>query len=187
VRMADHRIYVEPVGDQDVTVLDRVAEEIEAAFDLPVLKLKSLRLPEYALNASRGQYHSTKILRALLSHVPHDALRMLGVTDVDLFVPRLNFVFGEAALDGRVAVISLYRLRPEFYGEPPDEDIFLRRAVKEAIHELGHTFGLKHCPNPKCVMYFSNNIKDTDRKAARFHGEDAERLSRKLEAVRAAA
>jgi archaemetzincin len=100
--------------------------------------------------------------------LPQDALRVLGITAVDLYVPQLNFVFGEARLGGPSAVISTHRLRPEFYGQLPDEKLFLRRVEIEAVHELGHTFGLGHCPKVCCVMHFSNNIADTDRKGPLF-------------------
>jgi archaemetzincin len=89
---------------------------------------------------------------------------VLGVTILDLYVPGLNFVFGEAHCPGKVAVISLFRLNPEFYGQPADMQLFYERAVKEAVHEVGHTLGLAHCRNSSCVMFFSNSILDTDRK-----------------------
>jgi len=94
--------------------------------------------------------------------------KVLGVTAADLYVPHLNFVFGEAYCPGKVAVISINRLRPEFYNEPPDIRLLLSRMSKEAVHELGHTFGLNHCSNSKCVMYFSNSIVDTDAKGSVF-------------------
>jgi archaemetzincin len=96
-------------------------------------------------------------------------VRLLGVTDVDLYVPSLNFVFGEAKCPGNVAVISIFRLDPRFYGEE-NESLLYRRAVKEAVHELGHTFGLTHCEDSSCVMFFSNSIYDTDRKHETFCG-----------------
>ncbi|MFQ6038426.1 MAG: hypothetical protein ACE5LV_07400 [Candidatus Aminicenantales bacterium] len=85
-----------------------------------------------------------------------------------MYVPQLNFVFGEAELEGHFDVISLIRLRQSFYGLPENRGLFLERAVKEAVHELGHTFGLRHCPDPRCVMHFSNSLLDTDRKEASF-------------------
>jgi archaemetzincin len=105
---------------------------------------------------------------------------------VDLYVSQLNFVFGEAAVDGRISIISLYRLRPEYYGTPQNGELLTERAVKEAIHELGHTFGLHHCPDPRCVMCFSNSIADTDRKSAGFRGECAEQLRSKLQSLKKA-
>lgn len=165
-----------PLGLEDGSLMGEIAAAVERSFGLPADCLPLLHVPEYAYNERRGQYHSTAILKSLEARLPGDALRLLAVADVDLYVPQLNFVFGEAAVDGAVCLISLYRLRPEFYGRPPDTRLFTERAVKEAVHELGHTFGLRHCSSPRCVMYFSNSIADTDRKSAEFCGECAERL-----------
>src|SRR5205085_7456236 len=117
-------------------------------------------------SVGRKQYRSTEFLRQLET-LPHDDGRAkLGVTDVDLFVPELNFVFGEASASKLSAVFSVARLDPSFYGEPEDEDVLLRRAVTEAVHELGHVFGLPHCQRPSCVMWFSNTLAETDRKGS---------------------
>jgi archaemetzincin len=124
--------------------------------------------PAYAYNARRRQYLSSAILKRLRDLTLPDAERCLGIVDLDLYVPDLNFVFGQASLNGHEAVIALPRLRQSFYGLPDDEALFHQRAVKEAIHELGHTYGLRHCPDSLCVMHFSNSLHDTDVKSARF-------------------
>jgi archaemetzincin len=92
----------------------------------------------------------------------------LGVTEVDLYTPELNFVFGEASPATQSAIFSLARLNPQAYGEPKDDALLIRRALKEALHELGHIFGLHHCENESCVMWFSNNLAETDRKGTDF-------------------
>jgi archaemetzincin len=108
-----------------------------------------------------------------LRKVPVD--RLLGVTAFDLFVPGMNFVFGEARCPGPVAVVSTNRLRPS----PKNTRLFRERVIKEAVHEIGHTHGLKHCLDPLCVMYFSENIADTDRKKTDFCGECRSALERR--------
>ena len=92
----------------------------------------------------------------------------LIITDVDLYMPDLNFVFGLADAKKKVCIISLTRLKNEFYGLKPDYRLLIERAMKEAVHELGHTWGLAHCPDARCVMHFSDSLKDTDNKRSTF-------------------
>jgi len=99
---------------------------------------------------------------------------------VDIFAPGLNFVFGEADITGKRALISLQRLRQEFYGLPKNENLFQERALKEAVHELGHIYGLKHCFNLTCVMHFSNSLRDTDLKGWDFCCICQRKVSRKV-------
>ncbi len=89
---------------------------------------------------------------------------MVGLTDLDLYVPELNFVFGLASPQDRVAVVSTHRLEPSFYGLAGDERVLLVRTATESVHELGHLLGLPHCADRRCVMFFSNSILDTDAK-----------------------
>ncbi len=116
----------------------------------------------------RNQYHSTLILAQLLKHLPDENDKILGITNVDLYIPVLTFVFGESQLNGKGAVISTHRLRAEYYGLPPDSDLLLERTVKEALHELGHAFGLVHCPDYTCVMNSSTYVENIDLKEARL-------------------
>lgn len=121
----------------------------------------------FAFDSARNQYHATAILQRLAPLAPADA-RLLGVTALDLFVPVLTFVFGEAQLEGRCALVSLHRLREEFYGLPPGNDILHQRLAKEAVHELGHTFGLRHCRDWRCVMASAHGVERLDVKSADF-------------------
>lgn len=135
-------------------------------FDMPVKSLKSLPTPKGSYNPSRRQYISEPFLASL--ELPEGAVKVLGLVDEDLYTPGLNFIFGQARINGIGGVVALARLRPEFWGEARDDSLFLSRVLKEAVHELGHSFGLGHCPDPSCVMHFSNTIWDTDRKGADF-------------------
>lgn len=125
--------------------------------------------PEAAFDATRGQYRATHLLKALLDDPLADrAERILGVTNVDLFTPVLTYVFGEAQLDGRAAVVSCHRLRNEVYGLPADPKLLYERLHKEAVHELGHTYGLLHCPSIGCVMRASTYAEEIELKDASF-------------------
>jgi len=107
------------------------------------------------------------ILKTLMDEKEYTTFeKILGIVDHDLYVPELNFVFGEAS--PRVADISLTRLRQDFYNLSQDQSLFYKRALTEAVHELGHTYGLGHCEDPRCVMFFSNSLIDTDRKGSEF-------------------
>jgi archaemetzincin len=121
----------------------------------------------FALDAARNQYHSTAILQRL-DRASEPGVRVLGVTTCDLYVPVLTFVFGEAQLDGSCAVVSTARLHDEFYGLPPRPELLRERLVKEAAHELGHTFGLRHCADWRCVMSSSHAVERLDIKSAEF-------------------
>ena len=124
--------------------------------------------PADAFNAARRQYNSTRILAKLLEGSSANGGKLLGVADVDLFIPVLTFVFGEAQLENRAALMSVHRLRQQFYGLPGNERLFYERCEKEAVHELGHAFGLVHCKDFECVMHFSNSIEQIDLKSNSF-------------------
>jgi archaemetzincin len=152
-------------AEVDANVLAHLRRELAKTFGRPSRVGKPLPIPLKALDPSRTQYSAKVILDEL--H-PDEAERMLAVVDLDMYVPGLNFVLGLADLTGRRAVIALPRLREGFHGGHDDEELFLVRLTKEAVHELGHTFGLQHCTNRRCVMAFSNSLEDTDRKEQTF-------------------
>ena len=162
-------IYVVPLGDISIDYLEGIAESIEEQFGLPVKITANQGVPDYALDVARQQYNSNLILQKLITEPVPDGLRILGVTNVDLFNPIFSFVFGEAQFKGKGAVISSYRL----IGNPDNESRLgcpplISRLEKEAIHELGHTFGLRHCADRDCVMQYSVGLECADRKFSFF-------------------
>jgi archaemetzincin len=165
----ERKIILYPIGEIEGGVMDSLKKDIEKTYDCKVEKHAVLKIPSSAFNPTRKQYNSSVILKSLhgiLSLAQQE--KALEITDIDLYAEGLNFVFGEAELGGQCAVISLTRLRQGFYSLPENKTNFLERAIKEAIHELGHVYGLEHCPDSDCVMHFSNSLLDTDRKNASF-------------------
>lgn len=176
----ENKVVVVPLGTVDVDFLMKLASSIEEV--LPFVKCAIspllLNLPEDAYNPRRRQYNSNIIMMRFQGKFKD---RVLMVTKVDLYVPGLNFIFGQAECPGLLALISLARLDPRFYGEPYKEHLILDRAVKEAVHEICHTYGLAHCSNPTCVMRFSNSILDTDLKSKTLCNLCKVKLSKILE------
>lgn len=162
------RMYLMPVGAVEVKALEVLARRFEQELGWEVKVQPAVRMPDVAFDAKRDQYEAIHILRAVIDASPADAARVLAVVDVDLFIPMLTFVFGQAQLKGKAALMSLSRLRQDYYGLPPNETLFHRRAEKEAMHEVGHTFGLIHCTEKNCVMALSNSIQQVDGKLAEY-------------------
>lgn len=150
-----------PLGNVPDGILDAVAKELKAIKVKGKISLP-MALPKDSYNPLRHQFLASNVLDFLVGKFEE---RILGVTNKDLYAGNLNFVFGQAQLGGRVAVVSIHRLDPKFYRKPRDEELLMERAVKEAKHEVCHMlFNMKHCENPECVMSFSNTIFDVDRK-----------------------
>ena len=160
-------IVLVPIGNVGKTILESLRYPLEEVFGQRTRISDSISLPQGSWKQQRGQ-HLASSLSAKLPSPPSLNDRVLGVVDVDIFASGLNFIFGEADITGRKALISLQRLRQEFYGLPQDENLFRERALKEAVHELGHTYELGHCLDSTCVMYFSNSLYDTDVKGWAF-------------------
>jgi len=150
-----------------LVVLEHLAATLARLFRTPCqIRPETFDL-SFALDAGRHQYYSTAILQRLERASDLDT-RVLGVTACDLYVPVLTFVFGEAQLDGNCAVVSTARLQEEFYGMPHREELHRERLVKEAAHEIGHTFGLRHCADWRCVMSSSHGVERLDVKGSEF-------------------
>jgi archaemetzincin len=157
-----------PFGGVEEAVLETLEQTVPGELDLATRRLPALPAPLFAYDASRRQFDSTRILREAYDRRDGEAFRVLAVTEADLFIPMLSFVFGQAQLGGPAAVISTARLRQEFYGLPPDPPLLCRRAAKEALHELGHSFGLVHCLDTACVLSLSSEIRQVDVKRGAF-------------------
>jgi archaemetzincin len=152
-----------PFKDTDRQEINSLIEDL-GVLGLDIAPAKQAEIPQWVYDPKRKQYRAVDLLQ-LVEHYNGD--RILGVTNFDIFLQPLNFVFGLAQAPGRVAVISLFRLRCNG-DEDGDSSILRDRALKEAVHELGHTWGLPHCPNPQCVMHFSNSLQDTDLKSKTY-------------------
>jgi archaemetzincin len=172
-----------PLGSAPTELLDFLRKELASRFGAAVSLGTSMAIPDSTYHPKRRQYNSTAILRSLRQlELPPDGV-VLAVTEEDLYADPLRFVFGEADPVFKRAIISLARLRTAYPGKPFSEALFRERALKEAVHELGHVFGLPHCRNPRCVMHFSNSLFDTDVKSADFCPSCKQKLKPKLDAA----
>jgi Peptidase family M54 len=190
-------IQVLPIGIVDQRLVADLCEELATEFRARSEALATPFDPAPARHLERQQYYSTELLArmekllicsgdvpivasvgngsedaaATRSRKPlpsTNAARLLGVTALDLYIPTLTYLFGEAQLAGLCAVVSTYRLRQEFYGLPPDPRLLAERLLKESVHELGHTLNLRHCDDYRCVMAPSHSVEYVDLKSSRF-------------------
>jgi archaemetzincin len=151
-------------GHDEKEFLEWVARDVEKEFSLPVkIKDDYLDLSDF-FDPSRRQYNGTLLLKKIDTDFASDSVKTIGLFHVDLFIPILTYIFGQAFLNGRSGIVSMYRLTNERYGIKMDDKLLLDRYRKEIIHELGHTFGLIHCNIPTCVMRASTYVEDIDQK-----------------------
>ncbi len=156
-------IIISPIEDFDSNLIRLVGREVHRTFGFRTQIMPLMQHVDFALDSGRNQYHSTAIIGKLADLVPSQAIKILAITRVDLYIPILTHVYGEAQLGGKACIISTHRLN-EGLGMGVWEP-FGRRVIKEAIHELGHTFNLRHCQNSACCMHYCRSIKDVDRKS----------------------
>lgn len=161
-------ILIVPLGQVPKGLLLQMAEALRDRLGCQVTIRDALPLEGEWFQERRSQYMGTELLRALENVSRQDHEYVLGFADVDCYASGLNFIFGQASTRSRAAFVALPRLRPSFYGQHEDQEVFFERVFKETLHELGHTWGLGHCDSPRCVMRFSNTLADTDAKSAAF-------------------
>ncbi|MFC0875719.1 archaemetzincin family Zn-dependent metalloprotease [Saccharicrinis sp. FJH2] len=155
-------------GNFDMKYIDKVANTVKMVFHREVtIRNGNVELIEY-YNPSRRQYNGDLLLKKVDSLRNPGENKIMGLFQVDLFIPILTYIFGQAYLNGSTGISSNYRLYNERYGLKPDNELMLTRFQKEVVHELGHEFGLIHCFTPDCVMQSSTYVEDIDQKSIRF-------------------
>jgi archaemetzincin len=155
-------IYIIPLELKNKTLLDYVVDELSKRYSSKIL-VDILEIPvENAHSANRSQYYSTQIIANSVDRTFHLEGKVLILTSLDLFIPALTYIFGEAQLGGKHSIVSACRLHEEFYSGITNESLLIERTIKEVFHELGHNFGLKHCADWDCVMHSSPGIEEVD-------------------------
>lgn len=153
-------------GYFDTELLVKVANAVSFEFRFPVkVKGAHLDLTDY-FDPGRRQYNGNKLMELIDALILPGSIKTIGIFSIDLFIPILTFIFGQAVLGGNKGIVSIYRLNNELYGMPADNNLLFERFKKEVIHELGHTFGLIHCHTPECVMNSSTYVEEIDLKSA---------------------
>jgi archaemetzincin len=175
------KLQILPVGPTDARLLDWLLQSLQEKFQVKGEILAPGLDASFALHSERQQYHSSEILAAMQPHVGRDTWKLLAVTGLDLYIPILTFVFGEAQVGGAASIVSYHRLRQEFYGLPENLDLLADRLLVEAVHELGHTLRLTHCEDYRCAMAPSHAVEWIDLKDS---GYCESCLSRVLESAR---
>lgn len=159
-------ILISPIQDLESDVLTLIRQAVYHVFGYPSEVESLLKDVGFALDFGRDQYYSTAILEKLAAVAPSRAIKIIAITDVDLFIPILTHVYGEAQLGGSACIVSTYRLKEGLSASV--SKTFKQRVVKESIHELGHTFNLRHCKDNNCIMHYCRSVRDVDQKSDQF-------------------
>lgn len=163
----EKNILISPIGIIEPSLLKKIGEKVADIFNYPVSVCTLLDDVGFAFSPERDQYNSTTIIKRLSELAPTNYLKVIAICENDLFIPILTYVFGEAQLNGRSCIISTYRLKDTRAFINP-EGIFAERIIKEAVHELGHTFNIRHCPDKTCAMHYCRSLEDVDHKEIRM-------------------
>jgi len=161
-------LYIAPVVFSNQTLLDNVIKNLGMVFRLPVQKITLDIDTDKLFSVERNQYYSTGFLEQAIPQTDFINGKILLITELDIYVPVLTFLFGEAQLNGKLSLVSVCRLHEEFYSGISDSGLLLERTLKESLHELGHNYGLIHCYDWDCVMHSSNSVEEVDIKGHDF-------------------
>lgn len=166
--MAIERISLISIGYFDQEILEKISADIQDEFSFTVWQGRgNLDLGEF-YDPARRQYNGSGLIKKVETEFADEKAKTIGLFSVDLFIPILTYIFGQAYLGGNTGIVSVYRLNNELYGLKPDEKLLHQRFRKEIIHELGHLFGLIHCREADCVMRSSTYVEDIDQKSHRL-------------------
>lgn len=161
-------INLAPLKFSNKTYLEKLKEELKRIFPVNIETVDMDIDLSRSYSPERKQYYSTKIIESAIGRTDFIDGKILIITEMDIYVPVLTFVFGEAQLNGKHSILSACRLHEEFYTGITNDKLFLERLKKEALHELGHNFGLLHCLDWDCVMHSSNSIEEVDIKGSSY-------------------
>lgn len=174
------RVILAPINIENLELFNDIISDLKSIsnleFDIKPLNTDIIS----AYSIERGQYNSTKILSLMLEKFSEESGKVVGIVKYDLFIPVLTYVFGEAQLDGKFSIISIFRLHEEFYSGNSDNNLLKQRTIKEILHELGHNFGLIHCRDWDCVMHSSSSIEEVDIKGKYYCFNCNQKIKEKL-------
>ena len=156
-------VAVIPFGSVPVFVSNVVAAHVSGYLDLAAVTLPPMKIPPETFCERRRQYDAAPLINAIEALPLTSYWKILAVFDVDLFLPLFTHVFGEARQNGRVGLISLFRLKTNTDGSVPPDERILERVGKIGLHELGHLLNLLHCDDDRCLMHFCGNVDKLDR------------------------
>jgi archaemetzincin len=157
-------LYLAPVVFSNTQLLDRIIGTLQQTFKTHVNKISLSIDTDSLFSYERRQFFSTGFIEQAIKQTAHINGKIILITELDIYVPVLTFLYGEAQLKGKHSVVSVFRLHEEFYSGVTNNELLYERTIKEIYHELGHNFGLIHCQNWDCVMHSSNSIEEVDLK-----------------------
>jgi len=171
-------LFIAPVEIKNQELIDKIIEETQRSFNINSSAIKLNFNTDQLYSEERKQYFSTGFITQAIEQTQNIDGKILIVTELDLYVPVLTFLFGEAQLHGKHSIVSFCRLHEEFYSENENKSLFYERALKEVFHELGHNYGLIHCHDWDCVMHSSNSVEEVDIKGFYYCGNCASKVEK---------